>query len=339
VRKEAGQQLRNFMGEQSAKTVESMMASEPNSHKGLLTTIVGGVALILGAAGVFGQLQDALNTIWEVKPRPGKGMVAFVRQRFLSMTMVLGIGFLLLISMVLSAIVSALAGYLSQLISLPPWVMQAVNEGVSFLVATLLFALIFKVLPDVKIGWRDVWIGAFGTALLFTLGKFLLGLYLGRESASAYGAGTAFVLVLTYIYYSSVILFLGAEFTQVYARCTGAQIEPTAYAMRVTETDRAQEGMPRKASTDAGSTPKPGDAGHPQPAYASTMGSPEKAIMQTTQKAEDIQNAPHRAPAEHIRAQPWSFVGLALITGVAAGFLLKFKTLRRAVSLYAALRR
>ena len=244
VRREVSNQVKSFVGEKSAVLVSSMMNAQ---HKGdsLLATIVGGIALLLGAAGVFGQLQDALNTIWGVATKPGKSMWAFIRDRFFSMAMVLGIGFLLLVSMALSALVSAFAGYISALISTPPWVAIALNDVASFLVITLLFALIFKVLPDVKIRWRDVWAGAIGTAFLFTVGKLLLGLYLGRgSSTSAYGTGAAFIIILLYIYYSSVILYFGAEFTQVYARYHGSRIAPSKYAVLMTDEQRAHQGMP-----------------------------------------------------------------------------------------------
>jgi membrane protein len=246
VRQEVGRQLQSFVGPQSTHMIQSMMSAQQKGGS-LLATIIGGVALVLGATGVFGQLQDSLNTIWGVTTKPGKSFVAFIRDRFFSMAMVLGVGFLLLVSMVLSAFVNAFAGYLGQLFSLPAWLLPVFNGVVSFLVISLLFALIFKVLPDVRIRWRDVWVGAFGTSLLFTAGKFLLGFYLSREtSASAYGAGSAFVVVLLYVYYSSLILYFGAEFTKVYAQRHGAHIQASTYAVKMTDQERADQGMPRQ---------------------------------------------------------------------------------------------
>ena len=273
VKRQVTQELQNMVGGKSAHLVETMMSAQKHGDS-LIATIVGGVGLLLGAAGVFGQLQDALNTIWEVKAKPGTGIWGFIRQRFLSMGMVLGLGFLLLVSMALSAFVNAFAGYISAMISMPKWVVPTFNFIFMFGIITVLFAAIFKVLPDVKVRWRHVWIGAVVTSLLFVLGKFALGLYLGREGAtSVYGAGAAFVLILLYIYYSSVILFFGAEFTQVYARAH-EPVQPTKYAVPVKEEERAQEGMEagsrRKQSgqsRDGGKQTRAQPA-HGAPAYA-----------------------------------------------------------------------
>ncbi len=250
VKRRVTTELQSTVGKQSAQMVESMMSAQ---HKGgkLLATIVGAVGLVLGASGVFGQLQDSLNTIWGVTAKPGKGLWPLIRDRFFSMAMVLGIGFLLLISMALSAAVNAFAQDLGAVLSIPTWVAPAFQFAVSFIVITVLFALIFKVLPDVKVRWRDVWIGAIGTSLLFSLGKLLLRLYLKHQaSASPYGAGSAFIIVLLYVYYSSVILYFGAEFTQVYARHRGAEIRPSKYAVRLTDEQYAQQGIPRQEQVE-----------------------------------------------------------------------------------------
>jgi membrane protein len=251
VKQEIVRQLQSFVGPQSTKMIESMMSAQERSGS-WLATIIGGVALIIGASGVFGQLQDSLNTIWGVTTKPGKSMVALIRDRCFSMAMVLGIGFLLLLSMALTAFVNAFASRLGQWISLPPWIAPVFNGLVTFVVISSLFALIFKVLPDVKIRWRDVWIGALGTALLYTLGQFLLGIYLGYETnASAYGLGSAFVVILLYVYYSALILYFGAEFTKVFARRHGTRIEPSSYAVQITDQQRAQQGMPRQEHVEA----------------------------------------------------------------------------------------
>jgi membrane protein len=343
VRHTVTQQLQGTFGEKSAKLVESMMTSNQKSGS-LMATIVGGIGLLLGAAGVFGQLQDALNTIWEVKAKPGIGIAGFIRQRFLSMAMVLGTGFLLLISMVLTAVVNAFTGYIGQVMSLPSWIAQVLNEGASLMVIVLLFALIFKILPDVKIPWRPVWIGALVTAVLFTAGKFVLGWYLGRQaSASAYGAGTAFVLILLYIYYSSLILFLGAEFTQVYTRRI-SRVVPSKYAVSVTDHDRAEEGAPHSGSKPA---PERGTGKAASKEAATPKNNPAKGVpVYTNSQAEHaMQKSPSqlkltkRAPAEQIRAQPWSFVSLALTMGIAAGFLMRYKTARKALKFYLSARK
>ena len=251
VRKEVVTQMRSYVGEKSASMISSMMSAR---HTGgsLWATILGAAALVIGATGAFGQLQDSLNTIWGVTTKPGKSVGAFVRDRFFSMAMVLAVGFVLLVSMALSAFVVAFAGYIGAMVALPAWLVPLLNDTMNFAVISILFALIFKVLPDVKIRWRDVGIGAVGTALLFTLGKFLLGLYLAREATtSAYGAGSAFVVILLYIYYASVILYFGAEFTQVYAKYRGARFQPSRYAVRITNFERAEQGMPRQEQIEA----------------------------------------------------------------------------------------
>lgn len=251
VHQEMERQLQSFVGSQSTRVIESMMSAQRQSGS-LLATIVGGVALVLGATGVFGQLQDSLNTIWGVTPMPGKSIHAFIRDRLFSMAMVLGIGFLLLVSMVLTALVNSFDIYLSNLIALPVWIVPAYDNVVSFVVISILFSLIFKVLPDVRIRWGDVWVGALGTALLFTVGKYLLGVYLSHEtSASAYGTGSAFVVILLYVYYSSLILYFGAEFTKVHARRRGAHIRPSSYAVKMTDQERAVQGMPRQEHVEA----------------------------------------------------------------------------------------
>jgi membrane protein len=205
------------------------------------------VTLLLGAAGLFGQLQDALNTIWEVAPKPGGGILAILRQRFISFTMVLGIGFMLLVSLVLSAAITLLGNFIFRFIPEQEFLLQLINFVLSFGIITVLFALIYKILPDAKIAWRDVWLGAAVTSLLFAIGKLLIGLYLGNSTiGSAYGAAGSFVVLLVWIYYSAQILLFGAEFTQVYARTYGSKIEPSANAVKLTEGERIKQGMPRK---------------------------------------------------------------------------------------------
>ena len=172
-------------------------------------------------------MQDALNSIWGVRRKPGQGLRNFIKDRLLSFALIVGIGFLLLVSLVLSAGLSALGNFMTGLLPAQETLWKWINFGVSFGVITLLFAMIFKLLPDVKIAWRDVWIGAMLTALLFNLGKFLLGLYLGRSSVtSAYGAAGSLVIVLLWVYYSAQILFFGAKFTQLYASQHSSHLEP-----------------------------------------------------------------------------------------------------------------
>ena len=237
-------QIRGFVGDSGAQAIQGMVESAGKTGAGIVATVVGVATLLLGASGAIGQLQDALNTIWEVKPKPGQGIKGFIRTRLLSFSMVLVIAFMLLVSLVMSAALAGFGHYLERVLPIPPAALQALNIAVSFLVVSLLFSLIFKVLPDVKIAWRDVWIGGMVTALLFTLGKFLIGLYLGRSSAtSVFGAAGSLVVILIWIYYSSQILFFGAEFTQVYANRFGSHLRPAPNAEPVKEEDRANQGL------------------------------------------------------------------------------------------------
>jgi membrane protein len=199
---------------------------------GAIGTIVGAVVLFVGASGVFGELQYALNHIWEVKAKPGRGIWGEVKDRFFSFSMVLGVAFLLLVSLVLSALLSVLGRTFSSALPGGELLWQALNFGFSFCMITALFALIFKYVPDVQIRWSDVWVGAAMTALLFTIGKSLLGVYLGKASFnSSYGAAGSLVVLVVWVYYSAQILFLGAEFTQVQARHRGRLLKPTAKAV------------------------------------------------------------------------------------------------------------
>lgn len=225
-------QLRGLLGDQGAEMIQTMIANAHKSGASIITTIIGIVTLLLGASGVFGHLQEMLNTIWDVKPAPNRGIMGAIRSRFLSFSMVLGVGFLLVVSLVLSAALAALTQYLGTILPGADALWHAVNFVVSFLVITLLFAMIFKVLPEAKVAWRYVWLGAVVTALLFTAGKFLLGLYLGQSAVgSTFGAAGSLIIILLWIYYSAQILFLGAEFTQVYARRRGAGIRPAEGAV------------------------------------------------------------------------------------------------------------
>jgi membrane protein len=219
-------QIAGAIGRDAAAGVEEMIEGARQSDAAGVMAIVGVVLLLVAASGVFGQLQDALNTIWELEGKTTTGVWGFVKARFLSMAMVLGTGFLLLVSLLLSATLTATTGALERILPTPGFVWQIVNLLVSLGVVTLLFAMIFKILPDAQVRWNHVWVGALMTAALFTAGKFLLGLYLGRrDAASTYGAAGALVLVLMWVYYSSLILLFGAEFTQVYARARGHRIE------------------------------------------------------------------------------------------------------------------
>lgn len=228
-------QLRALVGPQGAEVAQAVIESADRPDIAGIAGIISLITLLWGASNVFVELQDSLNTIWgvELKPR-SQGIRAVLRERFLSFSMVLVIGFLLLVSLVLSAILSALGGTFHRLLPGMEMLWQGVNLVVSFGVTTLLFALIYKVLPDAKFAWKDVWMGATVTALLFTVGKWLLGLYLGNQTtSSAYGAAGSLMVLLIWIYYSAQIFFFGAEFTQVYARREGDGVTPDEKAQPI----------------------------------------------------------------------------------------------------------
>ncbi len=231
VQESVTNQLGGLTGEQGAEFVSSLLDSASSPAEGIVATIIGIVTLLFGALGVFNELHNALNTVWEVKEEKVDGFWNTIKKvivdRFLSFTMILGIGFMLLVSLVISAGITASEEVLASVLPFHEFILQMINLVISIGVITVFFALIFKILPDAEIAWRDVWIGAFITALLFSLGKTLIGLYLGSSAiASSFGAAGSLVLLLVWIYYSAQILFFGAEFTQVYANKFGSRIVP-----------------------------------------------------------------------------------------------------------------
>jgi len=212
-------QVQDLAGEAGAEAVRAAIESARNAGSSLVATTLGVLTLLFGLWGVFGELQDALNTIWRVPATPGRGVVDVIKQRFWSFTMVVGIGFLLLVSLAASAGLAALGKFFSGLLPFPAAMLETTNALLSFVVITFMFAVIYKALPDVTLGWRNVWTGAAVTAVLFTIGKTLIGLYLGRSTvASVYGAAGSLIVILLWVYYSAQIVFFGAEFTKVYSR-------------------------------------------------------------------------------------------------------------------------
>jgi len=257
-------QVQGFMGEQGKEFIQSMLVSASQPRSGLVASVIGIVALLFGALGVFGELQSSLNTIWEVKPKPVKGMAQgiwrFLKQRILSFSMVLAIGFVLIASLAVSAALTSIQTMIWSGSSFPAWITQVINQVVSFLVILVLFALMFKFLPDAEIAWRDVWLGAAVTSLLFNLGKFAIGFYLGRSSVdSTFGAAGSLALVLIWVYYSAQIFFFGAEVTQVFANEYGSRIVPDENAVKVTEQERAQQGIPHKETMEEGGSQDTGN--------------------------------------------------------------------------------
>lgn len=235
-----GQIFREFgglMGSDAALLVEEVLKSAARPATGRITTVVGIVTLLLGATAVFGQLQEALNTVWAVAPKPGAALTTLLRKRLHSFALVIGIGFLLVVSLVLSAGLTAFSHYLERVFDLPVDFLQIANFVLSFVVITLLFAMTYRILPDAKIEWRDVWLGSLLTAILFVIGKTLIGLYLGRTGvASAYGAAGSLVVILLWVYYSALIFLFGAEFTRIHSRqFRTSKVKPEEGAVRVPE--------------------------------------------------------------------------------------------------------
>jgi membrane protein len=218
-------QMQGLMGHDAANAIQAMIENARNPGQGIMAIVFGAVTLLFGAGGAFNELRAALDVVWEIPPRKGGGILALIRERLASFGMVLVVGFLLLVSLVISAGLSAFE--VKGTFPGSVLVLQVVNNGVSVAVITVLFALIFKYLPDAHppVEWKDIWVGALLTAALFTLGKYGIGLYLGRSRiGSAFGAAGSLVLLLVWVYYSAQILFFGAELTQVYARRHGSRL-------------------------------------------------------------------------------------------------------------------
>jgi membrane protein len=242
ARREILHQLYSFLDPSSAKAVEDIAAGVGKPTASAVATVVGIAVALFGASGVFGQLQDALNTIWGVKPKPGRSLVSFLRARFLSFAMVAGVCFLLLVSLTASAVIAAVGGYLERLLPGGNVLAWIINLALDISIVTLLFAMIFRFLPDARLSWRDVRLGAALTAALFLVGKYALGLYLGSGApGSAYGAAGSLITMLIWIYYAAQILLFGAEFTRVYAQERGCGIRPAKHAVRV---DRKEIELP-----------------------------------------------------------------------------------------------
>jgi membrane protein len=258
VRGAVVEQVRGMLGDSGGELVLGMLREASRPKDSVVAMAIALVTLLFGASGLFAQLQEALNTVWEVKARPGRGLLGVMKDRFLSFTMVLGVGFLLLVSLVLAAALQAVQTFAEGRVANMAAVFQVLGAAVSLALTTLLFAMLFKFLPDVKLRWSDVWTGALATAVLFTIGKYALGAYIGRGAVgSAYGAAGSLAIVLVWVYYSAQILLFGAELTQVYARRRGSWAEPKENA----------EAAPRKRrpAGSAAATPPAGRPPVPSP--------------------------------------------------------------------------
>jgi membrane protein len=243
-------QVGGLVGTSGGQFIQTMVANASKPSAGIIATVVGVVTLVIGASGLFVALQASLNQVWEIAPKP-RGVVATIKDRLLSFGMVVVIAFLLLVSLVISTALVALGKLLGGALPLPPVVLEAINFLISFVIIGFLFGLLFKELPDAEVSWHDVAIGGAFTALLFTIGKVALGIYLGLSgTASTYGAAGALVLILLWVYYSAQIVFFGAEFTQIYANRYGSKIRPAPDATSIADHLHAKDLQPQTEHTD-----------------------------------------------------------------------------------------
>jgi membrane protein len=258
ARGQLAQQIATLAGEGAGEAIQSaVQSSAAQKTTGVLATVLSTALLLFGASTVFAELKDALNTIWGVVVKPGRPFLTLVHDRFFSFSIVLAIGFLLLVSLIISALLATLGHYMSGRFQLSPAVWQMWDLALSFAIVSGLFAMIFKLLPNVRLRWCDVWLGAVATSLLFTFGKFVIGYYLATSSiASSFGAAGSVVIVLVWIYYSACILFFGAEITKIYVRKFGSGIVPNSRAVLVDDLLRARLGL-TAAVIEAASTPPP----------------------------------------------------------------------------------
>ena len=231
-------QIQHYVGLNASDQIRSIIKNYAFSSKSGVALVTGIGILLLGASSMFVEIQDSLNIIWRVKAKPKKGWLKLLQNRFLSFSLIASLGFLLLVSLLVNIVITALSNKIDHFFPGVEIIITVVNLGITLVVITVLFGIIFKVLPDVKISWRDVRSGAFFTALLFMLGQYLIGLYIQNfANSSAYGAAGSLIVILTWIYYTSAILYIGAEFTQVYAEALGSRIEPAEYAVAIKQTE------------------------------------------------------------------------------------------------------
>ncbi len=257
AREHISSQLAGVVGAGAADSIQTIAKNAHTPGSGIVSVAIGLAVLLFGASGVFGELQSALNTVWEVAPKPGRGILGVIKDRFFSFSLVVVVAFLLLVSLVISAALTWIGQAFAHTLPGGALVWQILNFAISLAVVTALFALMFKTLPDVHVKWKDVWVGAAVTAGLFTLGKFGLGIYLGSAGvSSAYGAAGSIVALVIWVYYSSQVVLIGAEFTEVYARRFGSKITPDEKAVSLdelratTEKDAAAKGAAERPAEE-----------------------------------------------------------------------------------------
>jgi membrane protein len=335
VREQVLDQVGALAGTQGADMIGSMVEAREDTGSNVLAAAIGIGALLFGAGGVFLQLQDSMNTMWDVAPRPDRGILGMIKERIFSFAVVLAVGFMLLVSLVISAGLAALEGYVVGLLPEYELIMQIVSYIVTFGIVTLIFALIFKYVPDAEIGWRDVWLGAAVTGFLFLAGQIAIGLYLGNtDFTGQFGAAGALVVVLLWVYYSAMISFFGAEFTQVYANMYGSQVQPAENALPLTRDARARQGIPQqedleeaaslgKSVEEVGMAPMTGKEGEENTGTLYPTSAKMKRDPWAQAPSADKENLPHarldRPEERSLRA--FSAVAV-LLTGITGGFVM-----------------
>ncbi|GAB3572569.1 YihY/virulence factor BrkB family protein [Spirosoma luteolum] len=255
-------QINGLVGNEAAGQIQAMIKSVQLSGKTNTALAVGIVTLLVGATTIFVEIQDSVNMIWRVKAKPKRGWLKLLKDRLLSFSLIASLGFLLLVSLVINGLILALSDFMTRYIpALGVWLINGINFVVSTAVITILFGIILKVLPDAKIAWKDVRLGAFLTALLFMLGRYVIGLYIETTaSSSTYGAAGSLIVILLWIYYTAAILYFGAELTQAYANHYGIKIEPANYAVYVEQTERERDVSVIPTEKKVADANKPGSA-------------------------------------------------------------------------------
>ena len=237
------EELNGFLGNDAAMKIQEILQEITLNDDSTTAIIIGVVTLFIGATGVFLEIQDSINQIWRVKAKPKKGWKKMLINRFLSFSMIITLGFLLIVSLIVNGIILALSAKLSQYFpEITIVLVEIINMVITFVVIAALFGIIFKYLPDVEISWKDIRVGAIFTALLFTIGRFVIGLYIEKVGpGSAYGAAGSLIVILVWVYYTAAILYFGAEYTQVYAECYGGKIRPASYAVHILKVEEEKE--------------------------------------------------------------------------------------------------
>lgn len=233
-------EINGLIGNNAAAQIQEIIKNMELSGNTNTAVVIGAVTLIIGATSVFGEIQDSINIIWKLKAKPKRGWVKLIKDRLLSSSLIVVLGFLLIVTFMVNGVLLAVNDWLkSYFPDVTLFIFQIINIVLSFVIITVLFGVIFKVLPDAKIGWKDVKMGAFFTACLFMLGRFLIGIYIEKsQTGLAYGAAGSLIIILVWVYYTAAILYIGAEFTRVYADFKGSKIEPADYAVIVEEHER-----------------------------------------------------------------------------------------------------